>query len=254
VTTATEQAPGEAYVSPRVNDYRKRRSKMNKGMLFAIAILAATVFALPCTAAANPVGIADLDVEVQDFGLTTVDTTVTDAEGWFSIAGLTAGDYTLLVSDPFSSLAATVEFTVPAEKDPAVIWGSVASDDRVSASLLINADVIGEDEVGLFTIKMKNKWNSNYSHANGKIKVDIRGMMASAVSGVTLSSTQGSIEADSLKYSGGKVQANFTKSTAYQALIPPTAVRDNTEDITVTVETITGPQTEVITVKIQGKK
>ena len=226
---------------------------MKKGTLFAIAILAAAISVLPHAAAADQVGIADLVVEVQSAALITVDTT-TDEEGWFSIADLAAGDYTLLVSDPLSSLAATLEFTVPPEKVPAVIWGSVASDDRVSVSLLINADVIGEDEVGVFTVKMKNKWNSNYSHSNGKIKVELRGMMASAVSGVTLSSAQGTIEENGLKYSGGKVKADFTKSAAYQALIPPTAVRDNTEDITVTVETITGPQTEVITVKIQGKK
>ena len=227
---------------------------MKKIMLIATAVLAVAIFALPYTAAADPVGLADLVVEVQNAALVTVDTTVTDAEGWFSIAGIGAGDYTLLVSDPLSSLAATVEFTVPAEKDPAVIWGSVASDDRVSVSLLINADVIGEDEVGVFSVRMKNKWNSNYSHANGKIKVDIRGMMVSAVSGVTLSSAQGSIEADRLKYSGGKVKADFTKSTAYQALIPPTAVRDHMEEVTITVETIAGPQTEVVTVRIQGKK
>jgi hypothetical protein len=228
--------------------------KMKKGTLFAIAILAAAISVLPHAAAAETVGIAGLDVEVQDDALITVDTTVTDADGWFSIAGLGAGDYTLLVSDPLSSLAATLEFTVPLEKVPAVIWGSVASDDTASASLLINADVIGEDEVGVFTVKMKTKWNSNYSHSNGKIKVELRGAMASAVSGVTLSSAQGSIVADSLKYGGGKVKADFTKSTAYQALIPPTAVRGDTIDVTITVETIAGPQTEPVTVRILGKK
>jgi hypothetical protein len=227
---------------------------MKKITLFSVAILAAIAFALPHTAAADPVGIANLEVAIQNAALIIVDTTETDEDGWFSVAGLVAGDYTLLVSDPLSSLAATLGFTVPAEKDPAVIWGSVASDDRVSASLLVNADVIGEDEVGVFTVKMKDKWNSNYYRANGKIKVDIRGMMASAVSGVTLSSTKGTVEADSLKYSGGKVKANFTKSAAYEALIPLGADRGDTVDVTVTVETIAGDQTTVVTVKILGKK
>lgn len=232
---------------------------VRKTLLFT-ALLAAAVFVLPHSAAAAIVGIPGLDVDVQDSIPASVGTAVTDANGWFSVTVNAAGDYTLFVDDPdlLSSLAASLDFTVPPEKltPTAILWARVAFDDGLAASLIILADVIGEDEIGQYTIKMKNKWNSNYSHSKGKIKVDIRGMMADAVTNVTLSSSEGFIEADSIKYdsSGRKIKAEFTKETAYQALIPATSVRGDMIDVTITVDTIAGEQVEVVTVKIQGKK
>jgi hypothetical protein len=234
---------------------------MKRSNLFLIAFITAIVFVLPHSAPAAIVGIEGLAVEVDTIPASA---TTTDPDGWFSIVIPDAGDYTLLVNNPgpLSIPSATLEFTVDPLKVnlPAVIWGSVAFDDGLAASLIVLADVIGEDEIGPFSIRMKSKWNSNYSHSRGKIKVDIRGMMADAVGNVTLSSEEpgviGLIEADSISYNSGgtKVKANFTKQTAYEALIPPTAVRGEMIPITITVDTIAGPQIEVVTVKILGRK
>jgi hypothetical protein len=238
---------------------------MKRRNLFLAALLTAIVFVLPHNAPAAIVGIEGLAVEVQGITPPSTSFTTTDPNGWFSVTILTAGDYTLLVGipsipdpsvpDPLSSPFATLEFTVdPLKVAPtAILWGRVSTDDELAASLIVSADVIGEDEIGVFAIKMKKKWNSNYSHSNGKIKVSVRGMMADAVTNVTLESAIGSIVADSIKYDpdGNKVKANFTKQTAYQALIPPDT---DMIEVTITVDTIAGPQVEVVMVKILGKK
>lgn len=230
---------------------------MNKtlSLLLAVAMVLAAVF--PAAAASE--GVPLLSVEVRDLLMNPVAATETDALGYFSLPGLDAADYLLVISDPASDLEYRQNLAVPADLAPALLHGRVMSDPEADVSFDVAASLY--DETGLppaetYAIRMRFKWNGNSMRSSGKFWVFVRGDDVTMIENVVLSSDQGSLEAAAMRTNGEgtKLMAEFSKAEAYRALVPADAVRGDTVEVAISVVTPGGVQEEMVSVRILGKK
>lgn len=219
-------------------------------------VVAALLVVAPLSSSADYLGVPDLDIEVRDALDAAVGSDMTDALGNFSVGGLQQGDYTLVVSDPLSNLGAVLDLTVLPEDEPAVVWGRVSASDGHDASVKVAANLYAEGVAGEFSVRLQRKWNRNAPRSRGWLQVKITGDGVETITAVSLASSEGALDAASVRIDpeGQMAKAFFKKADAYLALVPVDAGRGDTVEITVTVDTPAGPQIFTRTVEIKGKK
>ncbi len=230
-----------------------------RSVLRVFALLLAGALISPAFASAAGIPGATVKI-VNPADGTEFATALTDAAGAFAFENLPAGAWRLDVATADLAGLSQQLFAVPPEKDPARCGGLVTSLEGADVSLQVNAAVASMSVPGLVLSpgypRLQRAWNLNWLHANGRLFVRLAGPGLDGLTGVTLTSATGSIQASAIVFDPllGEYRALFAKRAAFAALVPVDAQRGDTVAIAVGVVTATATQGVETSVRIVGPK
>ncbi len=168
--------------------------------------------------------------------------TVTDDAGLFTLEGVAAGSYALLIADVAGTMSLRFPLEVTADQAPASVAGTVAVSADVDIGFTIAARVIGAESGGPVAVDQAvvrpRKWNLNTAHSRGRIKVFLQGSGLEGVTTVTLKSASGALPSTDVRMGDevGTAMAVFGKAAAWAALVPAGTVSGAVIPLEIVVE------------------